>query len=258
MKLHENHLDKNQDRRQYYMEVAKSVDNGAYFKEGMNWYKEICLLPVCERSYLIILTSVACFILATTILNTQMVSGKLDEIPLIVDVEENSDLSYYPHKLSKDLKESPQLSIANFMIRTYVTSMESYSPDFLENENMVTHLRKIKTSSSKNIFNQYRSYMSTLNRNSPVKLMSDHTGRDVEIYGIQYNKDYLFNAHATVTFRVRQYPITDDSQLEKEVFSNWQADIHFRLSDIETIARSEAPIKFQVTSYTTRELYSDQ
>ena len=242
-----------QRNRDHYLDVARSIDDRSYFKEGLDWYKEICLMPVCERSYLIIVTVAACFAFAVTVINMQLIADNTEKIPLVVDVKESSNDGYYTKKLSDDIEESPQLSVADFMIRSYIQAMESYSPDLKDNDNMAARLRTVKTMSSKNIFNKYRSYMSMLNTKSPLRRYNTHTSRQADVYAIEYSRDYLFNAHASVYYRVTETPLTPESKLEKPVTTRWVADLHFRLSDVESIARSEAPIKFQVTTYTSRE-----
>lgn len=238
------------DNRDYFLNIAKSIDNGGYFKEAFGWYKEVCLLPVCERSYLMLVTAAAAFAFSVTVINLQILGASSSSIPFTVKVEQGSSMAHYTHRLSDDIEESPQLSVANFMVATYVESTESYSPDLQQSQNFAAQFRKIKTMSSKDIFSSYRAYMSPLNPNSPLKRYQDHTRREIEINSIEYSNNYLFSTHATVRFTAREYSVKDPAA--QPAVSRWTADLHFHLSDIESIARSGAPIKFQVTSYTTR------
>jgi type IV secretory pathway component VirB8 len=240
----------NDKQRQHYLEVARLIDSGAYFREGMEWYKQISLTPVCERSYVALLLAAACFAVAVTVINLQLLGETVIRTPFAVETEQGSSAAYYMTRLSSDSKENPQLSVANFMIAGYVQTKEGYGPKLLTAQGYASRYRKIKTMSSKNIYNRYRAYMSQLNPTSPLRKYFDHTKREIEVYSIEYSNNYLYSTHAKVKFRAKEISVANPDN--KPAVSDWTADLHFRLSDVESIARSGAPIKFQVTSYTVR------
>lgn len=234
----------------YFLEIAERIDNDGYFREAREWYKFSNLLPICERSYMVLILAAVCFALAVTIINLKLIGETVIRTPFAVGVEQGANVAYYMTRLSDDMKENPQLSVANFMIESFVETREGYTPKLQTPQGYASRYRKIKTMSSKNIYNRYRAYMSQLNPVSPLRKYSNHTEREIDVYSIEYSTDYLYSTHAKVKFTSREIPLRGKDRTIKT--DRWEADLHFRLSDVVSIARSSAPIKFQITSYSVR------
>ncbi|MET0154518.1 MAG: VirB8/TrbF family protein [Rickettsiales bacterium] len=236
--------------KSYFLDVARRIEDGRYFNDAREWYKFSTLLPICERSYAALILAAVCFAFAVTMINVNLIGETIIRTPFAVGVEQGSNVGYYMTRLSDDSKENPQLSVANFMIGSFVETKEGYSPKLMTPQGYASRYRKIKTMSSKNIYNRYRAYMSQLNPSSPLRKYGNDFTRDIEVYSIEYSNNYLYSTHAKVQFLSKEIPIKGKDRKIKT--DEWVADLHFRLSDVVSIARSSAPIKFQVTSYTVR------
>jgi len=238
----------NQRMRSHYLSVADKIDNGSYFDESWTWYTSMSLTPIAERSYM----SIVCLfiLLASTItfINYQLLGEINTSIPFLIKTPHGSNDFYNIKRLSDDIKESPQRSIADFMITDFLQIREGYHPKDYENGDFFSpRARKIKIMSSKQIYNQYRAYMSQLNPNSPLERYGDHTQRIIDVADISYDSTFFNSTYAHIRFTAKEISLTDPTAKPK--FSNWQASIYFRLSDIASIFDSGAPVKFQVTDY---------
>lgn len=231
-------------------EIAQKIKDGSYFKDAREWYARQYLFPATERSFLLLIAIITSFVFFLSINNIKSLSIGSDEpIPVIVKVDNATD--YFPiiKPLAKQ-HENTQAVVTKYLISDYLKTREEYHYSKDISEVLKNNLKKIRRSSAKSVLNEYQSYMSEANKYSPVIRYRDHTSRDVEIKNIVFDNGDPSSGKAVVQF----VTITYNKKEKKEDKSLWEANIHFRLPDIETIARTGAPLRFLVKYYKAKPL----
>lgn len=223
--------------------IAKKIKDQSYFEDAKLWYFEKYVLPISERSFTFIFATfcVVMFVLVT--FNIKSVISVPQHIPFILYVE--NSLTQFSHLQSLSSKKTtPQEAVAHFLITDYVRSREEFLPSHMDSKHYPHLVKKIKSSSSKTVLNEFKSYMSNMNPYSPFVRYHDNISREITITKFQLLTNDLTTGKATVQFdAIEKNPGQADNR------STWEVLIHYRLPDIENIARTQAPLRFLVKYY---------
>ncbi|PIR38654.1 MAG: hypothetical protein COV35_05700 [Alphaproteobacteria bacterium CG11_big_fil_rev_8_21_14_0_20_39_49] len=250
---------KNQDK-----EIAQKIKDGSYFNDAHEWYMQRYITVVTERSFLIILAGIFCICFILLSLNLSAIIDKTPKVPLPIEVDNSTDYFSFIKPIAKK-EETTQEAMARYFIEDYVKTREEYLPDEMYGEKFQYKMKKVKSTSSKKVLNEYMNYMNDLNPYSPVARYKDHTERAIKIRSVEFIGDDKTSGQARVLFTATVIEPRTSEELEEERLkegkvtgykkisrSSWEATVHFRLPDIETIARTGAPLRFIVKYYGIR------
>jgi type IV secretory pathway component VirB8 len=247
-------------------EIADRIRDGSYFDDGHDWYMKQYLNAVTERSFLIILAIVFFSCAVLLIINWRSIIEQTPQVELPIKVPHTQEYFSYIKPIA-DKDEGTQEAMAKYFIRHYINAREQYYPEEMRGEEFEYKMKKIKSSSSKKVLNEYINYMNDLNPYSPISRYKDHTTRKIKIRKFNFIGDdmttgrvkVIFDAIVTERKKTEQQLLQeseDDTKKKKnndnKTTSRWEATVHFRLPDIETIARTGAPLRFIVKYYRAR------
>lgn len=229
-------------------EIAEKIRNGSYFTDANNWYAGKYLYPVTERSMMFVF-AIATFlslIPIASLLHTTIQTN--NKIPFPIYAADSTDHFSVIRPLAQS-DESAQTAIAKYLITDYIRSREEYVYKNINGEKLKKLLKKIKSSSAKQVLNEYIGYMSENNPYSPLTRYKDHTNRFIEIKSLSFLDNDQTSGKAKVIFEATESSNDDNKQV-----SLWEVTINFRLPDIATIARTGAPLRFLVGYYRAKPL----
>lgn len=223
--------------------IAKKVRDQSYFEDARIWYFEKYVLPISERSFTILL-AIFCIAMATMVgLNIRFMISVPQRIPFILYVENSLTQFSYLQPLGNK-KTPPQEAIARFLITDYIRSREEFIPRKMDSTHYPHLLKRIKSSSSKTVLNEFKHYMSNMNPYSPFIRYHDNITREINIKHFQLLSNDLTTGKAVV-----QFEATEKTPGKEDSRSTWEVLIHYRLPDIENVARTQAPLRFLVKYY---------
>jgi type IV secretory pathway component VirB8 len=225
-------------------EIAAKIKDGSYYEDALAWYMRRFVYPVTERTYLIIISGILIFAFAISAMNISTLVGENEEIPFPIQVENSTDYFSVIKKLA-DSSETTQDAVAKYLIIDYLKTREEYFYSEMRGDKLKYKIRKIKSSSSKQVVNEYQNYINDLNPYSPIARYGNQTTRAIEIRSFKFLGNDTTVGKAVVRFEA----ITQSRNEKEEKRRLWEANIHFRLPDIETIARTGAPLRFLVNYY---------
>ncbi len=229
-------------------EIAEKIRNGSYFNDASDWYAGKYLYPVTERSMMFIfaIATLIALIPIVSLLNTTIQTN--NKIPFPIYVNDSTE-HFAVIKPIAQQDESPQMAIAKYLIADYVKSREEYIRKNINGDKLKKLFKKIKFSSTKQVTNEYFSYMSENNPYSPITRYKDHTDRLIEIKSLSFLDNDQTSGKAKVIFEATESTNAELSAKAKKQISLWEVIITFRLPDIATIARTGAPLRFVVGYY---------
>lgn len=224
-------------------EIAQKVRDGSYFKDAREWYALKYLYPASERSIICIFTVVAFVALIPIATLLKLATSSTDKLPFPIYVADSATHVSVIKPLIQGT-ETVQESVARHLIFDYVMAREEYIYSTMTSEKLKKLLKKIKSSSAKQVLNEYTAYMNENNPYSPLTLYKDHVNRLISNLSLSFLDKDKTSGRAKVIFDA-----TEQSPDGKSKVSTWEASIDFKLPDIETIAKSGAPLRFVVSYY---------
>jgi len=242
----------------YDKEIADKIKDGSYFTDAREWYMRQYLYPITERSFLIIVTVILVACCVFLVLNFTAIREHNSEMALPIKVDNSYDY-FSVIKPIASYEETTQEAVARYLVNHYVTTREEYFPSEILTKEYKYRIKKMKSSSSKKVLNEYQNYMNSLNPYSPVSRYEDHTSREIAIKSFNFDGDDKTSGKVRVLFEATEIArentdgtkmnSDDDAKIKKSL---WEATVHFKLPDIETIARTGAPLRFIVKYYRAR------
>lgn len=223
-------------------QVAEMMRSGRYFSEARQWFDAKYHFVQAERSWLIIITSVAvlCTWLCIYAMEAFLPLKPVRLYPMLVENEAEYNLSI--NGLFEG-GETRSESIMRFMVQDFLTTYESYDSakqDFAQ--------RRIRALGSDQIFQTYQQQVYAGNPESPVNLYRDAIQRKVQI--LSYSVSDTGNGYkAQVRFRATLRNKLDVPVDLKPTY--WLANIAFRFADIRVDEKTNdfTPLAFQVYEY---------
>ena len=143
-------------------DIVGEVKSGQFFAEALDWYNQIYIYPVIQRTSLISITIICIFI------NVTAYYALYKFLPLIkkfqVGVVNPDETEYYAEviKLHDPVLTEKEV-VFEYMAKFYVTSRETYSFNDLQR-----NLDVVKNMSSKQVYENYSKYMNINNPSSPI------------------------------------------------------------------------------------------
>ncbi|MBN8531336.1 MAG: hypothetical protein J0L97_05685 [Alphaproteobacteria bacterium] len=222
--------------------VAEMMRSGQYFPEARKWFDAKYHFVETERSWLIIIGSVAvlCIWLCVYAMQSFLPLKPVRIYPMLVENEAEYRLSI--DEIAKD-GEIRNESILRFLVQDYLTVRESYDAvklDFAQ--------RRIRALSSDQVFQTYQQAMYAGNPESPINLYGRVIARKVQLISFVYapsGEGYKAQVRFRATLRNKQDVPVDLRP------SYWVANIAFRFTDIRVDEKTNdfTPLVFQVYDY---------
>lgn len=228
-------------------EIAAKIEDGSYYVDALEWYTTKYLTPVTERSLISIIAVLVLCLFCLSVFNIRKLSVEIQETPITIYVDHESPDAFSFIKPIAQRYEPAQDAVAKYLLKDYVITREKYMARAMSETSTIRKLmKKIKSSSSKSVLNEYQSYMNKTNPYSPFMRYQDHTNRTIKIDSFTFIGDDKTTGKAQVNFTATEQKLGSS---EKSSSSKWQAVLHFRLPDVETIAQTGAPLRFLVKYY---------
>ncbi len=225
-------------------DIATKIRDGSYFQDAREWYFKHYLYPVNEMTSMIIVASVFAFLCFISVINIKSLISENPKVPFIIKVPNSTDYFSVIKPLAEN-SQNTQEAIASYLITDYLKTREEYFQEEWNTQKIKYRLKKVKGSSARDILEEYKNYMSETNPYSPLVRYRDTTERTIEIKSINFLSSDTSSGKAKVVFEAN----TKDKATKEENKSLWEATVHFRLPDIETIAKTGAPLRFLVKYY---------
>jgi type IV secretion system protein VirB8 len=225
-------------------EIAEKIRDGSYYSDAREWYMRHYLYPIGERTFMIIIAAVMCITFALSASNIKSLMTENEVIPFPINVENSTDYFSFIKPLAQG-SEGTQEAVAKYLVTDYLKTREEYFPSDLQGNKLKYKLKKMKSCSSKSVLDEYKNYINELNPYSPIARYGTNTSRSIEIKSFKFIGSDTTSGKAKITFEATTQ--TDNDTTTNK--SLWEATVHFRLPDIETIARTGAPLRFVVNYY---------
>ncbi len=195
-KLEEIKKENREEANEYFDFIKKSVDDGSYFKDAVNWYFFRYVTPICDRTLLIFGAMIAFVVLFFLIQMVRSAFPLVEEVPIFIQAGDTS--LTFPNLINLKPKKGqagydPQITtvdeaVAKYLITDYVKERESF--DFRKGEiedvnNKLNHIRNISTDNEYKIF---RSIMDKDNPDSPINFYGQNVVKNIQIDSIKLVK----------------------------------------------------------------------
>ena len=227
-----------------YLETARKVRSGEYFREARAMYDFTVHDPMAERYLYILITFVALLVL----LAAQVAAGGLyplnTPVPLIVNTSNPYEDIPRLKSLATADKEDPSRTVLNFMVQQYVTLREEYSIETFDR-----NVNGVRSQSTPEVFQEFQARVDPRNPESPITLYQRHSQRRIAIVDIAPAGDGM-----EVT-----YDATVEGKTETKR-SRWRVGLTFQYSGVELDEKTGKvkPARFIVTSYRSKRLQDSQ
>lgn len=236
-------------------EIAEMIRSGEYFKDARAWYSTCYHSPMSERNLYIVVTICAVTVTWFSISAFQSLFPLSPHVafPLVVVEAEKMAADISP--LAED-REDVNSALRRYFVRDYVAHRERYVIEVLEN-----NVRRIRQTSSPEVYEEYRRYLSPQNPSSPVVLYERHTARDIALtrYSVNPFLDSEDVAEAAKDGRYKavvEFEATTINSSKEEHTSHWVAEMDFEYQDayVDQDNFDVSEMKFIVTRYAVREI----
>lgn len=239
--------------------ITESIKSGEYFKDAREWYSLRYVHPNSHRSFLIMIT-IASVVMAIISINIFFTFLPLKEVvPIAIELPSKVDQFARLRKIGRQ-NEDPNESLIKYLIVRYIEAYENYDYEAITKGHK---LRYLKESSSRNVFDKYKNFISTENPRSPVLRYKRYTKRIIEPVNINIIKKLDENGipkkiedgiqKITVKFRAHEYgPNAGDT-------TTWLAKIELDYSTVQYSREIKkfSPLNFKVKYYEVSQLSNE-
>ena len=192
-KLTEAKAENNEEAIEYLSFIKSSVEDGSYFKDGLNWYFFRYVTPICDRTLLIFGAIIASVVLYCLVQMVRSAFPLVEEVPVFVAAADTS--VSFPNLVNlKPRKDSPGYdqniltvdeAVAKYLLEIYVKDRESYDFSKAEVEEVNRKFNRIRTLSSAEEYRVFQLIMSRDNPASPLNNFGQNIRRDVKIESVK-------------------------------------------------------------------------
>lgn len=266
-KLAEIKAEDHEEAAEYLAFIKGSVEEGAYFKDALNWYFFRYVTPICDRTLLIFGAIVAAVVLFFLYQMIDSAFPLVQKVPVFITAKDQT--TYFPNiqplKPRKGEEnydqgiETVDQSILKYLLSTYIADRESYDFSKAETEDVNIKFNRVKNLSSAEEYRNFQLIISPDNPNSPIKNFGQNVSKSVKVESVTFVKkeaqnftdralQFLSNKIPTET-EVRFYTVlkTVSEDGENEEKERYLAKINF---DFDGVAKEKkGDLKFTVNSY---------
>jgi len=218
-----------------YKSLKTYVESGEYFIDTQNWYKYKYLHPFSHRSFLFILTVTILVLFTSIIINIYNLFPIITPVRYSILTESGENKSAQIINADQ-IENNPLASIADIMLRKYVTQRETYDYNDLKKQFIY-----IKNNSTRIVFRRFYNYMNINNASSPVLLYQKDIKRTVSII----SSTFLSDTKTEIKFHSIARNITGD--IVEDMI--WRAVVDYEIDQIDTNLPPESRFNFAMTDY---------
>lgn len=234
--------------------VYDKIKQNTYFHDCFEWYADKYLYPITQRSTMIIIVIISCLALFITYINIKILPDERVKIPFAVYAEDTNNFSSHIKPLIKKENIYPQQATAEYLIKDYIKTRESYSFENFQGSNLDKIKKKIKGTSVKKISDEFSRYISSNSPYSPINRLGQNKSLSIDIKEIKFISDDLIKGKAKVRFVLKEVDNQEKNSYNTDknyqpITSNWEALIFFMLPDIVSTSKTRNRLGFLVTHY---------
>ena len=109
-----------------YKSLKEYIETGEYFTDARHWYKYKYIHPFSQRSFIFILSVIICVLFVGVVININSL------FPSVIQVKYSISATTSANKTAQiiranQIKNDPQSSVTDILIKNYVLSREKYS-----------------------------------------------------------------------------------------------------------------------------------
>ncbi len=218
-----------------YKSLKEYIETGEYFTDARHWYKYKYIHPFSQRSFIFILSVIICVLFVGVVININSL------FPSVIQVKYSISATTSANKTAQiiranQIKNDPQSSVTDILIKNYVLSREKYSYTDLKKQFIF-----VKNNSTRIVFRRFYNFMNIDNPSSPVLKYQKNTKRTAKIISTSYPS----KTKAVVKFN----SIVQNSAGEITEDIVWQATIDYEIDKINPNLPSGSRFNFTVTDY---------
>ena len=218
-----------------YKSLKEYIETGEYFTDARHWYKYKYIHPFSQRSFIFILSVIICVLFVGVVININSL------FPSVIQVKYSISATTSANKTAQiiranQIKNDPQSSVTDILIKNYVLSREKYSYSDLKKQFIF-----VKNNSTRIVFRRFYNFMNIDNPSSPVLKYQKNTKRTAKIISTSYPS----KTKAVVKFN----SIVQNSAGEIAEDIVWQATIDYEIDKINPNLPSGSRFNFTVTDY---------
>ncbi len=213
--------------------VQEYIKSGQYFVDARKWYSFEYVYPVVHRSLLLLFALIFIPLLVSILINFDSLLPVVRQVRYAIRSEALKNATIIS---ANQIKNNPIGSIADIMLRSYITHRESYDYNLLRPQFLY-----VQNNSTRIIFRQFANFMNIDNADSPVMRYQKALRRTVNILSVNYSK----NNEAIAKF------VSTVKNTTNEVVENivWEASIGYEIDPISLRLPPNSRFNFTVTNY---------
>ena len=213
--------------------VQEYIKSGQYFVDARKWYSFEYVYPVVHRSLLLLFALIFIPLLVSVLINFDSLLPVVRQVRYAIRSEALKNATIIS---ANQIKNNPIGSIADIMLRSYITHRESYDYNLLRPQFLY-----VQNNSTRIIFRQFANFMNIDNADSPVMRYQKALRRTVNILSVNYSK----NNEAIAKF------VSTVKNTTNEVVENivWEASIGYEIDPISLRLPPNSRFNFTVTNY---------
>jgi len=221
-----------------------------YFEEARSWYSKLYHAPMAERSYMIVITVIAIYMIWLSLTTAaSLIADFSRPVPFVVrsfNISEEVPLIRPIAAPGENINDA----LVRYFLSHYVQMRESFSFS-----NVELRENSVQSMSAPNVFQDYSALMAADNPRSPKYIFSRsrNANRTVDILSVHsQRKQEPYTA--TVLYRVN----TNDGKGNIQPVE-WSADIKFNYKNLVVHKDGNVDqMKFSVTAYSAKQRIVDQ
>lgn len=218
-----------------YKSLKEYIETGEYFTDAKYWYKHKYIHPFSQRSFIFILSAIICVSFLGLVININSL------FPSVIQVKYSINETSSAHKTAQiiranQIKNDPQDSVTDILIKNYVLSREEYSYADLKKQFIF-----VKNNSTRIVFRRFYNFVNLDNPSSPVLKYQKDKKRSIKIRSTSYPAQ----TKAIVKFN----SIVQNAAGEISEDIVWQATIDYEIDKINPNLPSGSRFNFTVTDY---------
>lgn len=227
--------------------ISQYVKSGKYYEDARSWYISRFILPMSERTYLMIVVGFYMFVLLISGYYYYNTNPADPEVTYMLPSEDIST-TYLVIEQTGDLKEEPQINITKYVLANYVIHRESYTYGVEAKKKQLSFIRNTTVGTE---YLKYNEMISDTNPNSPALIYLDKYKKTAKVTKVVLSKTSSETQQAMVYFQSFLRNVASNQVVSQD----FVATINFKIDNIEMLMEDKAKkLGFLVTGYSLRDI----
>ncbi|MDD2840429.1 MAG: type IV secretion system protein [Rickettsiales bacterium] len=245
----------------YRDSIKYCVGNGTYFKDAFNWYCNLYLRPIVDRTFFVFMSIMGVVIIYNVIGLISLILPLKEDVYIAIREKDLTKYQTTIHDISKSKEaNSTDENILKYLVNNYVAERESHNYKTSNINDINLKMERVKNVSSPDVFNDFKYFMSADNNNGPYYYFGKNIETTVDITSFNFIRIHRtkFVDKIIDYFNVGLIPIkaevfyTLSTQFGDNVnYQKRKAILSFKFVGVERNEKTGeySPVKFVVTSY---------